>query len=413
VSAVASRPGWSGSRPAGTAELNLSPELELLLLCARRQMSGEHAEYALELLNQDLNWRLLLEKARAHRLTPLLYWHCRQSLNFCFPADVAAQFESQFRANVARSLLLVQDLFRAEELLRQNGIPAVPFKGPALAESLYGSAALRESVDLDILIRRRDLPEALRSLVAAGYRDGKQLTAAQQRAYIDTQYEYPLLSPSGTLLELQWRIVPRYFSLSLVEDQYWSRVQLLNVDGREMNALSREDLLLFLCIHGGKHRWEKLIWLADVAELVASTPRLDWDRLLTEAQSAGAVRMLLLGLTLAHKLLAMEIPWKLMGVLGHDAAVEQMAGVLARDVVSDRLPTYVESQRYLVRVRERWQDRLRYLFRFTFTATPMEWVMADLPSSLSFLYRPLRVLRGAGKAVALARNSTSKLTNST
>lgn len=412
MSALATRPALAGPRPARIAELHTSPELELLLACARREMSADQTRHALGLLDGPFDWGLLLEQARAHCLFPLLYWHWKKSLRLDFPAEIAQQLDGRFRANVARSLLLVRDLADIVDLLGRHGIPVVPFKGPALAESLYGNAALRECVDLDILIRRRDVPEAIRTLVSAGYVDGKQLTPAQQNAFVATQYEYPFLSPSGILVELQWRIVPRYFSLALSEEQYWSRIRPLTVWGREMNSLSCEDLLLLLCFHGGKHGWEKLIWLADVAELVVSNPHLDWEYVLDQARRAGGLRMLLLGLVLANRLLGIAIPRDLDQSLARDPAVERIADGIGRDLVRGEPPTYVKSQLYLLRVRERWQDRLRYVFRFTFTATPMEWEMVDLPPSLSVLYGFLRVLRGLGKAMSLASNTASRLIKS-
>ncbi len=412
MSALATHPALAGPRTAGIAGLHNSPELELLLTCARREMRADHTRHAIELLDHSLNWSLLIEQARAHRLFPLLYWHWKRSLRLDFPAEIAEQLDGRFRANVARSLLLVRDLADIVEHLRRRGIPVVPFKGPALAESLYGNAALRECVDLDILIRRRDVPEAIRTLVSAGYVGGKQLTPAQQNAFVATQYEYPFLSPSGILVELQWRIVPRYFSLSLSEEQYWSRIQPLTVCGQEMNSLACEDLLLLLCFHGGKHGWEKLIWLADVAELVVSHPHLDWEYVLDQSRRAGGLRMLLLGVVLANRLLGTTIPPDLEQPLARDRTVERIADGIGRDLVRGELPTYVKSQIYLLRVRERWRDRLQYVAQFAFTATPEEWKIVDLPPSLSVLYRFLRVLRGLGKAMSLAGNTASRLIKS-
>ena len=179
-----------------------------------------------------------------------------------------------------------------------------------------------------------------------------------------------------------------------------------------MNSLSREDLLLLLCFHGGKHGWEKLIWLADVAELVVSHPHLDWEYVLDQSRRAGGLRMLLLGVVLANRLLGTSIPPDLEQSLARDRTVERIADGIGRDLVRGGLPTYVKSQLYLLRVRERWQDRLRYVFRFTCTATPVEWAMVNLPPSLSVLYRFLRVLRGLGKAMSLAGNTASRLIKS-
>ncbi len=176
-----------------------------------------------------------------------------------------------------------------------------------------------------------------------------------------------------------------------------------------MNSLSCEDLLLLLCFHGGKHGWEKLIWLADVAELMVSNPHLDWEYVRDQARRAGGLRMLLLGVVLANRLLGTTIPRDLDQPLARDPTVERIANGISRNLVRGEHPTYVKSQLYLLRVRERWQDRLRYVVQFTFTATPEEWKIIDLPPSLSVLYRFLRVLRGLGKAMSLASNTASRL----
>jgi hypothetical protein len=391
------------------SELKIAPELELLLVCARRKLSADHEKKARELLDHTIDWKLLIEQAELHRLVPLFYWHVTKSLGFGFPVEVAQELDQRFRANVARTLLLVRDLVSTVELLGNRGIQVIPFKGPVLADNLYGHAALRDCVDLDILVRSGDMPEAIRVLVSAGYHAPTELPPARQNAFIATQYEFGMLSPAGTLVELQWRIVPRYFSLALPEDQYWSRIQSQTVGGRKVNSLSDEDLLLLLCFHGGKHGWTKLIWLADVAELVTSNPQLDWEYVLYNARRAGGLRMLLLAFILANRFLGAAIPGALEQPLSQDSIAKRIAGDLSRNLLAGEYPAYVESQLYLLRVRERWWDRLRYLVRFTFTDTPTEWEVLDLPPAFCFLYRPLRMLRGLVKGWSLALNAISRL----
>jgi len=391
------------------AELQLSPELELLLTCARRDLSAESVQRARELRDQPLDWDRLIEQAQLHGLLPLLHWHGTRSIALDCPQEIGQRLEDRFRANVARSLLMAQELFKIVELLGSCGIPVVPFKGPVLAESLYGDAALRECVDLDILLRARDVPEAIRVLVSAGYDAPKKLDANQQNAFVATQYEYPLLTPVGTLVELQWRIVPRYFSLALPEELYWSRLESLTICGRETKSLSCEDLLLLLSFHGSKHGWERLIWLADVGELVASKPHLDWVYVLEQARRAGGLRMVLLAALLANRLLGTPMPSVLGQPLARERTVARIANSVCRNLVSGEEPSYTKSQLYLLSLRERWQDRLGYVVRFTCTATPKEWELIGFPPHLSFLYVFLRLLRGLRKALSLARNTAARV----
>jgi len=115
-------------------------------------MSADRANHALELLDQPFDWSRLVELADVHRLFPLLYWHVTRTLARDFPQEIGQQLHRRFLGDVAHSLLLIRDLVEIVDLLERRGIQVIPFKGPALAESLYGNAALRQCVDLDILL---------------------------------------------------------------------------------------------------------------------------------------------------------------------------------------------------------------------------------------------------------------------
>jgi len=57
--------------------------------------------------------------------------------------------------NAASNVFLTNKLFEILNLFKENDILALPFKGPVLAESVYGDISLRKFVDLDILVHKR------------------------------------------------------------------------------------------------------------------------------------------------------------------------------------------------------------------------------------------------------------------
>jgi hypothetical protein len=60
----------------------------------------------------------------------------------------------------------------------------------------------------------------------------------------------------------------------------------------------------------------------------------------------------------------------------------------------------VESLRYfrlMMRLRERWVDRARFLWRLASTPGPGEWGVIRLPASLFPLYRVIRLFRLAAR----------------
>jgi hypothetical protein len=70
---------------------------------------------------------------------------------------------------------------------------------------------------------------------------------------------------------------------------------------------------VILCVHGTKHVWERLGWICDVAELIRAHPAMDWQRVMALAKSSKSLRMVQLGLFLAHTVLQAELPehvWK-------------------------------------------------------------------------------------------------------
>ncbi|NJN18389.1 MAG: nucleotidyltransferase family protein [Oscillochloris sp.] len=100
---------------------------------------------------QAIDWDSLLSLAERHRVLPLLVAGL---------LDVPALLRDRARAEALRSMMLAGELRHILSLLKQAGVTAIPYKGPALALQIYGNAALRQGGDLDLLIAPRDLMPA-------------------------------------------------------------------------------------------------------------------------------------------------------------------------------------------------------------------------------------------------------------
>src|SRR6202040_305868 len=97
------------------------------------------------------------------------------------------------------------------------------------------------------------------------------------------------------------------------------------IDGREVPALSLEDELILICVHGAKHFWERLVWIADVAALISAKQPPDWSRAMLAAREVGAERILLLGLRLASDVLGAQLPAQLEPSVQSDRTVAKLA----------------------------------------------------------------------------------------
>ncbi len=180
----------------------------------------------------------------------------------------------------------------------------VPIKGVVLAESLYGSLALRNSGDLDLLIRAADAEAALRILTVRGYRFHASPEASNPHGS-EWQLER---SVDGLPVELRWRITsPQYTACldlatlgGVLEERQWHGANIL--------ALPPEELLVVLCLHGAKHCWSRWMWICDIAQLLTKHPDLDWSCVDTRSRALGARTSIALGVLLACGSLGVEMP---------------------------------------------------------------------------------------------------------
>lgn len=378
----------------------MRPEEKLLLLALRYDVSARAREDVTALLGGPIDWPRLVDMASAHGVMPLLYRAFRQDYARLVPRDILSQFRLAYQNNTAWNLVLAAELQKIIDRLEREGIPSVPYKGPALALQLYGDIALRQFVDLDILVRRRDVLRCRNLIVSMGYGSTMELEGAQALAFKQAYNELSMVRSDGQVhLELQWEAVPWNFCFSLDDLDIWSqRLRFASKDMR-FDALPPEELLLILCVHGAKDFWGRLIWVCDVVELIRRHPALKWKRLKELANRTGGLRMLLVGLRLARDLFGTVLPDDIEKMIKADP----MVGRLTRSV-KDRLCGLDESPlnfykkyAFYFRIRERSRDRIEYLFRMIITGILIEWRPLRLPRSFLPLYYMLRPFRLAKK----------------
>jgi hypothetical protein len=353
-------------------------ELELLLRCARMQIDPEGAARIAKLVSRDLDWERVLITARHHGLIPLLY----RTLASLRPRGLAPPTLEKLRtlseAIRFQNLVKAKALLDALRALEAAGVAAVPYKGPALAVFLFQDLSLREFGDIDLLIERRNAVKAKRVLTQLGYAVRRRAPDRLDWAWALLYQEFVLAVPHHRFdVDLSWRAGPWYWRLPDFPASMWERLGWLPVLGSRVPWPAPEDLLLILCLHGSKHRWEELKWLVDVAELLRICPDLDWHRLTDEARRIGAYRMLAISLFLANELLEAPVPANLLDDVGTTPSMASLA--------SDARGSLCEDAKTSVGV----QARLRFLARAAETAD-MKLACRLLPFAYFLLHRVVR-----------------------
>jgi hypothetical protein len=186
-----------------------------------------------------------------------------------------------------------------------------------------------------------------------------------------------------------------------VEEMY-SRRRNVQLDGREISALSVEDELLLNCIHGGKHFWERLMWIADIALIVARNREISWDKLFRAAEEVGAERMLCVGLQLANQLLEADFPAEIQDRMMRDPEVhslcEQILGWLP--MAGFAPPSLRERALFRMKMAGGGVAGAAYLSRLSLAPTEEDWVEGQEQNRSwvwDALRRPFRLFRKYGQ----------------
>lgn len=373
-------------------------ENELLLCCARTKAAPQTVGRLRELISSsEVDWDYLFQLARRHAVVPLLYLQLARKAADLIPASFLAQLKLQHQQNSARNTILTAELCRLIDLFNQHGIETIPYKGPALALFAYGDLALRRFVDLDVIVRKQDVPRARDLLLDDGYALTTPLTADQQDLLLRTQHNLQFARDNRrVLLELHWEVAPHLFASSVQEHELWQNLTTMTLNGHEVKALRAEDLLFSLCVHGSRHLWERLGWICDVAEMIARHD-LNWNALQQRAAEADSERMFLLGVYLAQKLLQAKLPPEIEQRCAADVRLESLGATIIEHLFNG--PTHVpatsrEIFRYNLGVRTSVSARARYLVHML-RPTDSDLGAHSFPGRFTFGYyltRPFRLI---------------------
>ena len=371
-----------------------APEWDILLAASSASSDGSARDRIRRLLEKPVDWGMLLRLAENHGTSSLLY-QSLLPLADMVPSSTLASLRQRYEGNVYKSLFLVRELIRIVERLEGLFIDAVPYKGVVMSEVYYGDMALRQSGDMDLFVRKRDVGRIKSALADVEYTTRLAIPDEVLEDYIAAGYEWTFDSPAGpNLLELQWALQPRFYAVDFDMDGLFERAVKVTVAGHCLKAPSPEDLLLVLSVHAAKHVWGRLIWLCDIAQIL-KRENLDWDQVQVRTREIGIERILRITLLLANRFLGTAIPAATeSAVLADRAALglaDEIAAALAAGVSYDTGRT--SYFRLMMRLRERRADRLRFLARLAFTPGPGEWEAVRLPGPLSPLYRVVRLVR--------------------
>ena len=373
-------------------------ENQLLIECSQSLKDPGKLIHISKHLDQSLNWSYVLAVANKNAVLPLVGNNLLEHFADRLPGNVRGILIEYLRVHVQRNLFLTGKLLEIVRSFDRQNISILPFKGPVLAVRAYGSISARSFVDLDILVQPEHLEAAIELLRDEGY---TPITGV--RATLHRKKDIYFRSADGLVnVELHWKLSGSHFALPFEMNGLWARLENIDLANVKLKALPFDDLLIYLCLHGSRHGWERFGWICDVNELTMSVGEVDWDEIIRKARQLGCENVLCLGLYLVHDFFGRQFKFRGWHKVRSDLMFMTTAKRIREQLFTEQHTVMGIGDRYAYHLRlkedrlDKWKLHYHYLFRYLriiFTPKAGDTEAFNFPRSLEPLYYLLRPFR--------------------
>jgi len=331
-------------------------EWATVLHCCREILENRQA--GLSVMEKEMDWQRVVTIAQKHGLTSFVYLRLAENYRELVPEEVLSQLKTIYVQNSRRNTYLGTSLIRILNLLEKNHIKAMPFKGPVQAEMIYNDIGARIFSDLDILVQKENVVQARDLILSQGFQTCVNIPESQIKNYLEKENFFQIADNiKGINIDLHWEITGRYNLVPIYYPLSKQEIHHAALLGKTIGTLNHDDLLIYLCIHGSSHCWEKLELIYSVAKILTSARISNWENILKKAKKLKA--------------------WPTMlSKKYHDMAF------------TERLSWRFSPFHF--HIRDTIPDGIKYLLRLFFQPTIREWDKYPLPDFLLPLYYILR-----------------------
>jgi hypothetical protein len=203
---------------------------------------------------------------------------------------------------------LLQEAKSIFTALGESNIQVVGLKGIHLLDNVYSDISLRSMSDIDILVRKKDIDEAVNLLTALGYQ--RSTFFDSDNLNIDIKHVPPLVKDERIYLEVHWTLLEENEPFTIDTDGLWERAVHAKMADVDVLGLCLEDLVLHLSIHlTYQHHLDiGLRGLYDLHLVLKQfSGHIDWESMILRAKAWGAERVLAVTLKLLDENFGTEL----------------------------------------------------------------------------------------------------------
>lgn len=240
-----------------------SPEHQFLIQACNPFLHHEDKTELNILINQGLNWQHVIQLAKWHGISQILYKNLLNLEKFKdIPLKVIKILNDKYQIVRIRNTIMLKEIEKVYIAIAAAKIPIMPLKGIFLAPFVYEDVGMRPMSDIDLLINKSDLTETERILSSCGY----YLNKPELYDYcINKHYHVQYANPKRKIIvEIHWNIFsPNHFNIFDSKDVYsierfWKRSNTYTDNRTSIEQLHQNDMIFVLSWHFMKHRFYSL-----------------------------------------------------------------------------------------------------------------------------------------------------------
>ena len=365
-----------------------APEFELLLASARTLPDSGRIH---QLVQDKVDWQAFWRLATHYNVRPLAFRSLKMICWSEVPDQSQQEWQEAIRIIAGRNLFLLGELIAIVQAMEVAGIEVCVLKGLLHGQILYGDVALRETNDLDLLIRKRDLPKAARTLRDMGYLPRSNVNIEQLPELLKYVGEYPFVGARTLVeLDLHWRISHKAIALAPEWSDFPLSPQKLPLGGSVVPSIAIEELPLYLATQGGTDSWDDLRRVSDLAQYLLLYPNTDWSPIVAAVHRHHAERVLFVGLRLAGSFFGASLPPRMAESI---PGTEGLAAKIANQMRQQKVPEALDRHVFQIQAKDGAVEKFKLLWSILTDRMMADAHWVPLPRSLWWLYRVLRPIR--------------------
>ncbi|MBT8397258.1 MAG: nucleotidyltransferase family protein [Gemmatimonadetes bacterium] len=285
---------------------------------------------------EEIDWRWVLERARAHKLIGMLTARALAAeVREDLPETVQTELEGEREAGLAHRARVARTLAEVRDRLAALKCPFLVVKGSAYAHDVYGDPTMRRFSDIDILIPHEmmedvdrafkedgyyfwanpeihnKLPRWFRRQAPPGEEPGSEAQARRILEAFHRHHLYVLKEDDPRMhVEVHWHVFVPSEGRASAED-LWSETRSTSLEGIEVRTLDWEASLLHAAVHAMEQAPTeyRLLHLADVAWMLGRWGEIVDPRKLQElARAWGLVPYLKAAVMAVERVLPQGLP---------------------------------------------------------------------------------------------------------